>query len=335
MESAPIVVIGAGVAGLACARELAGRGRVVTVLDKARGVGGRCATRRVEGQAVDHGLSFFHGSDAAFLSELEAVPGATVLPGWPSRVSGDGPPCQPQAFAPGERRVGFADGVSAFAKHLARGLDVRLDTRVASVDEARALPAGDPAGTVVLAMPIEQACALLDEIAGGGQELEAARGLLGMMGSLACLTVIAGYAPDVPDPGWDVLYPEDSDVLLLASHDSAKRAAPRYRVLVYQARACWSRRRLEADPASWSAEILAEAGRRVGPWAARPSWHQPHRWRYARVDRGTELSQPMLITLDGGLRIGLAGELFAPGGGVEAAFVSGRRLAGRLLEDGK
>jgi hypothetical protein len=39
----------------------------------------------------------------------------------------------------------------------------------------------------------------------------------------------------------------------------------------------------------------------------------------------------MLVPFPGGGRIGLAGEIFAPGGGVEAAFISGRRLAKRIL----
>ena len=52
---ADVVVVGAGVAGLQCARRLRDAGLQVVVLDKARGVGGRVATRRVDGQPVDHG----------------------------------------------------------------------------------------------------------------------------------------------------------------------------------------------------------------------------------------------------------------------------------------
>ncbi|HYD41115.1 MAG TPA: NAD(P)-binding protein, partial [Anaeromyxobacter sp.] len=44
----PVLVVGAGVAGLSCARVLATAGRSAPVLDRARGVGGRCATRRVD-----------------------------------------------------------------------------------------------------------------------------------------------------------------------------------------------------------------------------------------------------------------------------------------------
>src|SRR5512139_3416646 len=124
-----VVVVGAGISGLACARELASAGRPVVVLERARGVGGRCATRRVEGQPVDFGVAFLHGRDPEFLAALERVP-ATRLDGWPVAISGAGRPCQPDAFSPGERRLAWAEGVSAFPKQLAAGLDVRLRTAV-------------------------------------------------------------------------------------------------------------------------------------------------------------------------------------------------------------
>jgi len=56
MTEPMVIVIGAGVAGLACARELARRGVPVRVLERARGVGGRCATRHVDGQPIDEAM---------------------------------------------------------------------------------------------------------------------------------------------------------------------------------------------------------------------------------------------------------------------------------------
>ena len=49
-----IVVIGAGMSGIACARVLRAAGLPVRLIDKARGVGGRMATRR----ATTHSNSF-------------------------------------------------------------------------------------------------------------------------------------------------------------------------------------------------------------------------------------------------------------------------------------
>ncbi len=53
-----VAIIGSGIAGLACARRLAGAGLAPVVLDKGRGIGGRVATRRVEAMQFDHGAQY-------------------------------------------------------------------------------------------------------------------------------------------------------------------------------------------------------------------------------------------------------------------------------------
>ena len=50
-----VIVIGAGISGCACAHQLVYAGHQVTVVEKGRGVGGRMATRRMEGARIDHG----------------------------------------------------------------------------------------------------------------------------------------------------------------------------------------------------------------------------------------------------------------------------------------
>ena len=50
-----IAIIGAGIAGLACARKLAQAGVHAVVFDKGRGIGGRVATRRAGDLRFDHG----------------------------------------------------------------------------------------------------------------------------------------------------------------------------------------------------------------------------------------------------------------------------------------
>jgi renalase len=327
------IVVGAGVAGLACARALADAGRQVTVLERARGVGGRCVTRRIEGQRVDFGVLFYHGHDPGFLAALDA---AGAVPGWPHVVQGAGRPCQPEAFGPGERRLAFAEGNSTFPKHLARGLDVRSGARVISFSvDGGAVHleleggAAETAPTVILALAAEQVLALLHASAAAAPALDTARALLEMLRSQPCLTVVAGYPLTVPAPGWDICYPEGSRVLQLLAHDSAKRPSPAYRALVYQAHPRWSREHFADE--HWPEAMIAEAARLVGRWAAEPSFRHAHRWRHARTDLGAELSAPLLLALPGGARLGIAGELFSPGGGVEAAWLSGGRLARRIL----
>lgn len=329
----PVVIVGAGVAGLACAQALAAAGRAPVILERGRGVGGRCATRRLEGQPVDLGPAFLHGKAPDFLAALAAVP-AIAVKAWPAHIEGVGRPCQPEAFDPTETRLAFADGLTAFPKALARGLTVQTGVQVLGVEADGAqlkllLAAGAPmrATTVVLAVAPEQAIGLLDENAHGA--MATLRAMLSMSPSEPALSLAALYPADAPAPAWQVLYPEASRILQLVSHDSSKRTAPGFRALVFQTHPRWSGEHLD-DP-TWPEQVLAEGGRVVGPWAASPLHRYAQRWSYARTGRSGELAAPMFFLFPDGARLGVCGDRFAPGGGVEAAWRAGRSLAARIL----
>ena len=55
--SRKVTIIGAGAAGLTCARQLIENGFKVSIFDKSRGTGGRIATRRIENGLFNHGAS--------------------------------------------------------------------------------------------------------------------------------------------------------------------------------------------------------------------------------------------------------------------------------------
>jgi renalase len=69
-------IIGAGMAGIACARTLVQAGHQVTVFEKSRGYGGRMATRSSPFGTFDHGAQYFTVRDARFAQAI-----ATAAPG--------------------------------------------------------------------------------------------------------------------------------------------------------------------------------------------------------------------------------------------------------------
>jgi renalase len=334
MKPVDVLVLGAGIAGLQCARQLSGAGAEVLLVDRADKPGGRCATRFFDGQPADYGPVFIHGDHPGFLAALDAMDAARI-DGWPRTVQGRGLPCQPEAFAPCETRFALAEGVNAFPRSLARNLTIRLGSLVRSV-----APEGDAitvtlssgerlaARDVVLAMALEQSVSFLRALA-SVEQVRGVLALLDMFSSSACLTMIAGYETSVPVPAWDILYPEDEPGLLLVSNEASKRPDKTGRVLVFQASARWSRQRLEEPKEEWSRELLQVAARRIGAWAGTPRWTHLHRWRYSRVDRANELAGPMVVETGKG-RLGITGDLFSPGGGMQASWVSGDRLGERL-----
>ena len=70
MAEADVLVIGAGMAGLACARALLERGLRVTVLEAQQRVGGRILTKHADGEIIELGAEFIHGQPEDLLALL-------------------------------------------------------------------------------------------------------------------------------------------------------------------------------------------------------------------------------------------------------------------------
>jgi predicted NAD/FAD-dependent oxidoreductase len=113
-----VAVIGAGMAGLTAARILEDQGHEVTVVEKARGAGGRMSTRRANGWHFDHGAQYFTARDARFLRHVVAWRERGLVQEWPARI--------PQHD--GETRYVAVPGMSAVCSETASGLaDCRFE----------------------------------------------------------------------------------------------------------------------------------------------------------------------------------------------------------------
>jgi predicted NAD/FAD-dependent oxidoreductase len=324
-----IAVIGAGLAGLTCARELQAAGRPVVVYDKGRRPGGRLASRRLEGSATasewhaltDTGAQYFTVRDAEFASRVEQARRAGAVDEWRPRWPDD-------TRERTAMHVGVP-GMNSLARTFAEGLDVRCATRIVAVERdgerwrLRDATASIDAtfAAVVLAVPAPQAV----EIARDHVDPRIAAVSL-----LPCWSVTLAFQRplDVPlDADW-----RPHAVLPWIARDRSKPGRTGLDTWTLHASAEWSSAHLEASTDEVTAVLTETFAARLREALGRTVVLPPtegrfaHRWRYARVDRplGEE------AWWDAARRIGACGD-WCLDARVEAAFLSGRALAGRML----
>jgi predicted NAD/FAD-dependent oxidoreductase len=302
--SVDVIVIGAGIAGLACARHLADQGLRVVVLDKGRGIGGRMATRRValsSGEArFDHGAQYVTAKTAEFRRMLDVLPGAWA--DWQ-----DGSDQSPIVGVP---------GMSALPRALATGLDAWQEVEViglTSTPQGWIVQTADmqfEAPRVVLTVPAPQVAALL----GHGHQLVQQIVHVTMAPSL---TLMAAFPAGSPMPF--ASRRSETDPLTWIARDNSKPGRPDTTVTwVAQASSRWSMDHLEADTDAIAALMLPMLCKVIGTGHEDAVYAAAHRWRYAHVTQA--LGQPFLRSACGSLYLG--GD-WCLGPRVEAAWQSG------------
>ena len=311
-----VAVVGAGIAGLVAARDLAAAGHAAVIVEKSRGLGGRMAARRVGGTVVDHGLPVLEvppgGAVAALVDAF--APGAVPLDGdavaWPAGMT-----VLPKAIAAAAPAAGSVELV--------------LDTRVAALRAGTqgievAQDQGNTIGVfdaVVITAPAPQAVELLEHSPEPGR----AEALRAVQYDPAVM-LLAGFAMD--EPGWVAARP-DSGPVAYVTNEAVKGRPPVDGVVpvVARLRPDASERLFDASDDVVLAEAIPAMRTVLGPGTPEPAWTQVKRWRYctARSQVDQAMANPQ------GSRIIIAGDAVAPGPTVEDVARTGEWAARRLI----
>lgn len=348
-EPLHFAVIGAGMAGVACARTLLQAGHRVTLLEKSRGFGGRMSTRRTEFGGFDHGAQYFTVRDSRFARVLLtaqaqvrpwSVSTVRVLDAFGHVLASAPPPTEPHFVAV----PGMSGLVNHWAQPLAQpelhgylpartftGTRVHHIERDALHPEQWQLRAEDADGgqmviggfdRVLLAMPHMQAHDLLQS-SGLAPDLRQA---LTKVQVAPCWTLMVAF-PNAMQPGlahlgpqWNAARSTHHRISWLARENS-KPGRERIERWTIQASPAWSTKHLEDDAERVKAKLLKGFAEITGIRAT-PPHAVVHRWRYAQTQ--TPLGRSHLF--DPALGIGLCGD-WCLGHRVEDAFVSGLELA--------
>ncbi len=324
-----VAVIGAGMAGIACARTLKQAGHNVTVFEKSHSASGRMSTRSSGFGSFDHGAQYFTVRDKRFAKAInQTTPEGMVLP-WQASES-----------RAKDARYVAVPGMSALVKHWAHPLGASLLTGH-TVNRVSQHAAGgwDVACTetttlrhfdaVVIAVPSVQAEPLLRAAQANSWAKAVAD-----VAVHPCWTLMVAFpnaaAPSADKtafgPLWHSARPDHARVAWV-SREASKPGRGAIERWTLQATPKWSREHVGDDANTVKAKLL-KAFAEVTGIRAEPAHAEVHRWLYAKTD--SALGKPFLWDADAS--IGVCGD-WCTGHRVEDAFASGLDLALTMVKD--
>lgn len=279
-----IAIIGAGLSGLTLAHALKGRAEI-TVFEKARGPGGRTATRREGVYRFDHGAPCFTARTPAFAAWLAPLLAAGVVAEWPGAVINLQGGRVAGIRHHVERLLVGVPGMNALAAHLAGSVNLQVGIDVAPLAAGAgpyplASVSGEALGTfdrVISTASAHQSRALFGAAAGGEAFPD-----IRMKPRHALMVAL-----DKPwYQGWIAARVMDGPLRWITVDSSKPGRATETTSLVVQTRSRWSR--LHCDtPAELLAPTLLHALQTALPFdLPAPSLVKAHRWRSALADQG-------------------------------------------------
>lgn len=306
-------IVGAGMAGLACAEVLKEQGLDVRLFDKGRGPGGRMSTRRIStplGEAsFDHGAQYFTARDPDFVKAVSSWERCGLVAPWLAVASDAwvGVPAMSSIVGDLAHRHQVA-----FKKHV-RSLEVKDGKWFCLLKDETV----GPFDVAIVAAPAEQAATLLSL-----QDFDMAR-IAVCARSKPCWTGLFAFDQRLAAQQ-DIL--RDRGIIAWAARNGTKPGRRGPESWVVQAQPSWSEAHCEADAQVICDELIHALGSALGESLPKPIIETAHRWRFA-MSNGTG----DLALWNPAKRLGACGD-WLHGPRVESAWLSGRQLGERIVE---
>jgi len=326
-----IAIVGAGLAGLTCARTLSRNGHDVVVYERNAEPGGRMSTRQTELGGFDHGAQYFTASSDRFRKEVGTWRKAGWVAPWEGRlVTLDHGRASPAGRGKASQRMVAVPGMGALGVRLAEGLDIRYEQSVRRIErvagqwllsvQSNTVPIDATAGpfdAVVLALPADLAHLLLEPVSPLAAQV-------GKEHLAPCWALILGFQQSL-GLEYDGAWVQGSRLKWIARDASKPLRRPGEHWIAH-ASPEWSSEHLADDPERAKEKLLKAFHEATGS-QVQPIYADVHRWRYAQATS----TLPGECQWDAQAQVGVCGDWFAAGldgsGRVENAFLSGCALA--------
>ncbi len=315
-----IAIIGAGLAGLACARVLRRSGAYVEIFEQDRIIGGRMATTRVGIVPYDHGAQYVTARSDQFRAFIDELCSSGYAARWKPTTS--------QGKGGGQMQPWYVGtpGMSSIVRPLAESVRIHTNRRVHTLsrtDKAWQIWFDDetavgPFAAVAVAVPAPQAQLLL----GQAQEISNALQRVRMS---PCWSLMVRLDQCIL-PSQDV-YSDMSDVIRwIARNNDKPGRIKKGDAIVVHASPQWSRATEDAEPEVVAEELWSEVCHLLALPPVRPSQMTAHLWRHGLVEQS--LGETYIYSSQ--LNVGVAGD-WCLGRLSEHAFESGSALGRAII----
>lgn len=322
-----IAVIGAGLSGLSTAHLLKDYADI-TLFEKARGVSGRISTRRAKPYAFDHGAQYFTARTKPFQDFVQPLIEQGIIERWDARyVKFRGNQIlEKRDWREEEPRYVGVPGMNHLAKFLASGLNIHIDTRIASLNHQTTWQLVDEEGQqyagfdwVICTAPSPQAADLLP----GSFKYHADILAIKMR---ACFSLMLGFERTLP-LDFEAAHVTDSDLSWIAVN-SHKPQRPDFYTLMVHSSEDYAEAHIDDDRDLIMRHLINETSHIIGQDVSQAHYKTLHRWRYAN---NADKKRKSPIFIDQKFKLATCGD-WCQGGRMEGAFTSAYNLVQHIKE---
>lgn len=322
-----IAIIGAGLSGLTIANKIKDKAHVV-IFEKARGVGGRIATRRAEPYQFDHGAQFFKAKTHDFKSFIDPMIKDGVLKAWEARFAeiDNGHIINKRQWSCDDPHYVGVSSMNAMAKFLSKDLTIQLNTKVSSikkyqdkwiVEDSEGANLGEY-DWVISTIPAEQ----MFDIFESSQLKKPAIEKVQMQG---CFSLMLGFQRPL-ELEFDAALIRGADISWVSVNSSKPGRKKAFSLLVHSTNK-WADEHIDDNKTEVLQYLCREVSEVIGVDLSQADHKDIHCWRYANVAKQKGVTH----YIDGKNKICVCGDWFIHGR-VESAFITGHDLSSSLLK---